>query len=195
MIQEVGYIGKGKYSAMDGSKTTMCYNSWNYMIRRCYDPYVINKGNNLVYQDVFVCDEWHNFQNFAEWYYENIYAIGNEQMHLDKDILVKGNKVYSPETCVFVPQRINKLFTLRNRCRNGLPVGCYLEKSSGKYKAQLTADGKRINLGRYETPRQAFIAYKNEKEKFIKEVANRYKNDIPNKLYVALMEYEIDILD
>ena len=64
--------------------------------------------------DCSVYEGWHNFQNFAKWYEDNYYEIEEEQMHLDKDILVKGNKVYSPDTCVFVPETINGLFVKSN---------------------------------------------------------------------------------
>ena len=98
---DIGFLGDGKYNTIDNKDA---HDSWNSMMKRCYGR---NKYGN---KDKYVCDEWLNFQNYAEWYYENYYSIDKERMELDKDILVKGNNIYSPDTCIFVPQRINSLF-------------------------------------------------------------------------------------
>jgi hypothetical protein len=125
-IHGVGYLGVGKYKRKDYKKI---YDTWGDMLRRCYEPYFINK--NLAYKDCYVCDEWHNFQNFAKWWEENVYNCNNERMHLDKDILCKGNKIYSPETCMIVPQKINTLFTKRDATRGKYPIGvCYYKKDN-----------------------------------------------------------------
>ena len=96
-IYGVGYLGEGKYKSRVNKKLTRAYETWKHMLQRCYDPYYINKYPTYI--DVFVCELWHNFQNFAKWYEENVYNCNGEEMHLDKDILIKGNKIYSPETC------------------------------------------------------------------------------------------------
>ena len=70
------------------------YSVWRNLLGRCYSPKV---KNYKAYSDCIVCDEWHNYQNFAEWYDSNIYQVGTERMHLDKDILVKNNRLYSPD--------------------------------------------------------------------------------------------------
>ena len=115
-------------------------------------------------------------------------------MELDKDILNKGNKVYSPDTCVYVPQSINSLFTKSDKVRGEYPIGVYKQKD--KYVAQLNkGNGKQIYLGSYSTPEEAFQAYKQAKEEYIKEVANEYKDKIPYRLYEALMNYEVEIDD
>lgn len=107
-VYGVGYYGQGKYKSSINGKPTKVYNHWRDMLRRCYDPYYLNK--EPTYIDCYVCEEWHNFQNFSEWFYKHYYEIPNERIELDKDILFKGNKIYSPETCILVPQRINTLF-------------------------------------------------------------------------------------
>ena len=102
----VGYIGDGKYGTGDAVKRTKEEYVWRGMLERCYgDKY--KDVHSAYYDKCIVCEEWHNFQNFAEWYTQNFYQVGTERMHLDKDILVKGNKFYSPDTCLIVPQRIN----------------------------------------------------------------------------------------
>ena len=198
-IYSVGYVGEGEYKTKENGKHTKCYNTWYHMLRRCYDKKFQEK--NPTYVSCEVDKEWHNFQNFAEWYYDNYYEIEGERMHLDKDILVKHNKIYSPETCVFVPERINKLFVKKDKNRGDLPIGVTLYKKSNKFKADcntydfLNKKSVKEYLGLYNTKEDAFESYKEFKEKYIKEVADYYKNLIPNKLYNALYNYEIEITD
>lgn len=128
----IGYLGEGKYDINENGKHTKCYNTWHDMFRRCYDEKCHEK--RPTYKDCEVDEEWHNFQNFAKWYYENYYEIEGEKMQLDKDILHKGNKIYSPETCIFVPQTINLLFTKSDKTRGNNPMGVF-DCENGKYRA------------------------------------------------------------
>ena len=115
-------------------------------------------------------------------------------MELDKDTLVKGNKIYSPETCIFVPQRINYLFLNSGGSRGLLPLGVYTVGK--KYASRTSKNGKRsVYLGSFDTPEEAFLAYKTAKEAYIKEVADEYKDKIPKKLYDALYAYTVEITD
>jgi hypothetical protein len=162
------------------------------MIRRCYDKKYQVKYPT--YKDCKVCDEWLNYQNFAKWFDENYYQIDDETMHIDKDILVKGNKVYSPETCVFVPQDINILFTKRHRT---LPTGVQYDKKRNKYRAFCGINNKLIAIGNnFETIEDAFyLGYKPFKEQYIKNMADEYKDRIPTKLYNAIYNYQVEIDD
>ena len=194
----VGYLGEGEYTLRVDNKETKCYQDWIKMLIRGYQEEWSN--NHTTYKNCYVCNEWHNFQNFAKWYYEHYYEILGERVELDKDILIKGNKVYSPETCIFVPQRINKLFTKSNKVRGKYPIGVYYNKKENKFRAQLSIlnkEGikKRKLLGRFDTPVEAFNKYKIEKEKYIKQVADEYKKLIPQKLYEAMYNYEVEIND
>lgn len=95
-----GYMGKGKYKSRINGIQPKSYKTWLEMLRRCYCPKSLEK--NPTYKDCKVCDEWHNYQNFAKWFDET-YIEGH---HLDKDI--KGNgKLYSPSTCTWVTQADN----------------------------------------------------------------------------------------
>ena len=173
------------------------YMCWKDMLRRCYSAKCQEK--HPTYIDCRVCDEWLFYPNFKKWYDTNYYEIDNKTTQLDKDVLIKGNKVYSPETCIFVPQFINTLFTKRQKLRGELPIGVCFDKVSKKYKAQLSIfkDGKKTvkHLGCYNTPNEAFEAYKRAKEDYIKEVADNYKDKIPAKLYEAMYTYEVEIND
>ena len=85
------------------------------------------------------------------------------KVDLDKDILFKGNKVYSPETCAFVPHEINTLFVNRKACRGELPVGVYYDTEKGKYRANMAFMGRSIKLGTFDTADEAFARYKEYK--------------------------------
>lgn len=187
-IYGVGFVGEGKYNPSENGKNTKCYSRWSHMLERCYDPKYIQK--RPTYKECQVCEDWYNFQVFAKWYYENYYEIEGEQMALDKDILCKGNKIYSPDTCTFVPQRINNLFIKSDSKRGDLPIGVCRHKNT--YIAQMNIEGKMIYLGCYSTIEEAFNVYKMEKERYIKQVANEYKDKISNRLYEVMINYEVN---
>ena len=193
-VYGVGYIGEGKYIISKNGKETDVYKIWRGVLRRCYDEKVHKK--HPTYKDCIVCEEWHNFQNFAKWYEENYYQVNNEKMHLDKDILIKGNKIYSPQTCIFVPNKINTLFTKGDAVRGDLPIGVALDKRHNKYQSQCrTQNGSRKWLGYYNTSYEAFQVYKRFKESLVKQVADEYKPYIPQKLYEAMYNYKVEIID
>lgn len=185
----VGFIGEGYYKSRINGKPTHQYAIWNSMLQRCYDKKYHEK--RPTYIGCTVAEEWYNFQNFAKWYDENYYEVDGERMNLDKDILIKGNKVYSPESCIFVPQRINFLFVKKNANRGELPIGVLFNKSASKYHARRGVD----SLGFHNTPEEAFNFYKISKEKYIKEIAKEYKEKIPVKLYNSMIKYEVEITD
>lgn len=194
----IGYFGEGNYKSNIQINGKHChteqYNTWVGMMKRCYDPKYLLKFPTYI--DCSVDEEWHNYQVFAKWYDDNIYKVDDEYMELDKDILNKGNKVYSPETCIFVPQRINYLLLKRDAARGECPIGTYFNKEINRYVANGRANNKKtINLGSFDNKEDAFQAYKTHKERKIKDLADQYKNKIPNKLYNALINYKVDILD
>lgn len=182
----VGYVGVGEH--ITGCKKdgmTEEYHCWQNMLERCYCQ-KLKELHPSYYEISTVCDEWHDFQNFATWHKEHRYKV-NERLHLDKDILYAGNKIYSPKTCLLVPQRINMLFSNKPNDR-GLPNGIR-KTDSGKYSAKY--GGK--DIGTYLTLEEAYSEYVKVKEKRIREVANEYKNIIPEKVYKALYDYRVRI--
>lgn len=191
-VYNIGYLGEGKYKSKVNNKKTKQYKSWIAMFQRCYNIKCLEY--RPTYIECTICEEWHSFQNYGKWFDNNYYEIENEKIEIDKDILTKGNKIYSPETCVFVPQNINKLFTKHGRKRGLYPIGVYYRKNNNKYRSQCCNNGEKY-LGDYNTPEEAFLVYKNYKEKIIKNIADNYKNIIPEKLYYALYNYKIDIND
>lgn len=187
------YIGIGEYKSSIDNKKTKCYKHWMHMLERCYsDAY---KAKFPAYENCTVCDSWLNYQNFAKWYDDNYYEVQGEKMCLDKDILSNGEKIYSPETCVFVPNKLNNIYTKSNASRGTLPIGVTYHKQKHKYIARLSKFNKNVELGGYDTPQKAFNAYKQAKEKHVLEVANLYKSKIPDKLYNAMMDFKVNIND
>ena len=167
------------------------------MLRRCYDPKFHEKEST--YKDCKVEDYLLNFQHMGEWIENNYYEIPGEVMCLDKDILCKGNKVYSRETCIFVPQRINSLFVKSNKARGDNPIGVS-DLPSGNYEVHCNNGyGKYVYLGTYSTKEEAFRVYKEYKEKIIKEVIDSYEGKIPEPFYSRLKEamynYEVEMND
>lgn len=185
-----GCFGVGEYKSGINSKTTIQYRCWRNMLNRCYD-YKLQE-NRPTYIGCTISEEWLNFQNFAQWYDNNYYEIEGQEMHLDKDILVKGNKIYSPDTCVFVPVRINSLFKTNNA--SNLPLG--ISQLLLKYRVDSrNEDFTNTYLGTFKTIEEAFKVYKKHKENVIKLIADKYKNKIPQKLYDAMYRYEVEITD
>ena len=193
----IGYIGEGKYKGKENGKYKKEYNIWRDMLQRCYDPK--HKEKYSTYRGCKVEDYLLNFQHMGKWIEENYYEVSGEQMCLDKDILYKGNKIYSRETCIFVPERINLLFTKRDNDRGDCPIGMQ-EISSGNYRVRCNNGyGKQIHLGTYSTKEEAFQVYKKYKEKLIKETIDSYEGKIPEPFYsrlkTAMYDYEIEIDD
>jgi len=182
-VCNIGFVGSGEFITHIGNIASSAYVTWTSMFSRCY------RNRYASYKDVEVCKLWHNFQNFAKWYYEN----QEEDWHLDKDILVKGNKVYSPETCCFVPPEINYLFVKRQLDRGKHQIG--ITEYKGLFSARISINNKRVYLGVFKTKEDAFLSYKEAKEKNIKRIALKWKGRIQENIYNALINYKVEITD
>lgn len=178
-----------------GSETVDCksesYLKWHDMINRCYNAKFQERQPQ--YKGCTVCEEWLNYSNFKVWYDQN--KVAGMQLDLDKDILFKGNKVYSPETVAFVPHAINTLFLNGKKNRGDLPVGVHSDKEKGKYRAEMSFMRRLIKLGTFDSAEAAFAKYKEYKENFIKDIAERYRDEIPDKVYQAMLNWKIEIDD
>lgn len=174
-----GYIGVGKYKTTVNGRITDQYNTWSNIILRCYS----DKHRYLfeAYPDCEICEEWCNFQIFAKWYDENKYTVEG-RLHIDKDVLAKGNKIYSPDTCIFLPQRINMIFMSKPN-KQGLPNGVRQIKSG--YVASYNG----IKINTYKTLDEAVKAHDKEKRLHIKKVVEEYKDILPSKVNDALLKW------
>lgn len=189
-VAGVGYIGEGPYNSVSSSQLFMV---WSNMLTRCYDEESLKK--NITYVGCSVDDRWHCFQDFAGWCEAQPQFVRNKDWHLDKDILERGNKVYSPDKCSFVPRDINNLFTLRGNERGDYPLGVHRESKSGRYIAQINRDGRRVCLGRFPTPEAAFVIYKEAKESVVKEIAEKYKAELKFEIYTSLINWKVEVTD
>lgn len=188
----VGICEKGKHIAQVDGKGTKLYDHWTAMLNRCYNPNS-SKYNADRYLDVTVDERFHYFQDFAEWC---INQVGhNEDFVLDKDLLSDGQRAYSPEHCVFVPNEINAAFNSAQKARGQWPIGVYYNKKACKFIAQINEFGTRRCLGRFSTPDDAFNVYKINKEKQLKELADLWKGKIDSRVLYILRNHEVKITD
>lgn len=189
MVYGVGYSSTqvGHYS----NPTDKCFLAWRNMLKRCYSNE--EKYKNYRDQGISVCDEWFDFDVFEKWFNRNYYEVNDEVMNLDKDILKHGNKVYCPEYCIFVPQTINSIFIRSANRRGDLPIGVHRDRK-GKYISSCSVYSKNIK-SKHSDLISAFEKYKQVKESYIKEIAMKYRNVIPEQLYNAMMMFEVRISD
>ena len=154
------------------------YKRWVRMIERCYSD---SKEN--CYKDAYVCKDWLTFSNFKSWMTEQDW----EGKELDKDLLSNGDKVYSPETCIFIEKKINLLLTDQKKLKGKYAKGVYFKKSNQKFVAQCAVNGKEKHIGYYSTESEAESAYKKFKTNLIFNVAK--EQDEPLKS--ALLRYKV----
>ena len=174
-VYGVGYFGVGEYKAKENGKTTKAYIVWKDMLTRCYGEKY--QSRQPTYIGCSVASEWHNFQTFAEWF-EKHYVEG---FHLDKDLLVPSNKTYSPETCIFIPPRLNSF--LANHCSNntsGVTGVCWYKKSK-KWKVNISSEGKQTYLGLFDDPKEAAEAYKKARSIEASKLKELYRDVLPEK--------------
>ena len=171
---------------------TKVFKTWRNMLNRCYSENW--KHGKSTYDDCSVSENFKYYTYFKEWYFKQI-GHDQEGWHLDKDILIKDNKLYSEDTCCFVPLEINTMFITGKKLRGDLPKGVSRTANGKKYVARVNGAVNRKYLGQFDTSEEAFLAYKEAKESHIKEVANKWKDQIDPRVYEALMKYEVEITD
>jgi hypothetical protein len=165
------------------------------MIKRCYSKADRISGCTTTYVGCTVCEEWKYFSNFLKWYNEN---KTGDNCTIDKDLLVKGNRVYSPETCLLVPIFVNTLILTSKKIRGNTPLGVHYNKKAKAYQAYMkVGDAKHKCYGNFHTAEEAFLKYKEVKEQRIKDEANRLYNsgEINDKVRDALLNWKIEIND
>ena len=188
----VGISGT-KYPITISGRNTKEYDLWYSMLRRCYSDN--SKKKHPTYIGCEVSDNFKSYEYFYEWCQKQI-GFDNEIWHLDKDLLVKGNKVYSEDSCVFLPQEINKVLVKRESMRGKYLIGVCWSKTNKAFKAMVNKNkGTQEHLGVFKTELEAFNAYKQAKESYLKELANKWKGKIDDRAYNALMNYKVNMDD
>ena len=184
-----GYLGVGQYKPyIQGHQKSKAHDAWIRMFDRCYNE----KYHKVspTYIGCEVCKEWYNFQVFAKWFYDNYYEVPDQSIEVEKDWLSLNNKIYSPETCCLSPNIINTCILCHDKKINfNMPIGVR-PNGYGKYVARCSVEGKRVILGTFSTPKDAENAYWKFKIKYVESLAEKYKDVIPEKLYLSLMDYK-----
>lgn len=144
----------------EGGKQQVCpiYSTWADMLARCYSEKELSR--NPSYADTEVCDEWLSFSNFKRWVEAQPWR-GNQ---IDKDILHPGANLYSPETCTFIPKRINVIFKGYNKGRKGLPIGVCESTNPNRKKKYVVYFNKKW-AGNFYTPNEAHKLWQELKSK------------------------------
>lgn len=182
-VYGVGCFGVGKHKAKINNKFTKKYETWNSMISRCYNQK--RQEKYPAYKDVTVCEEWHNFQNFGDWFEEN-WKPYMKGWHLDKDIICPDCKVYSPNTCAFIPRVINNLFVSDKR-EDIEEIG--IKFAHNKYYLRVPTPEGRKHLGVFTTIEEARLNYKRYKKLHIKIIVDKYKELINYNVYSTLIKF------
>lgn len=183
-------IGANDYEGvvMVNGKPIKSYYVWVLMLQRCYDSKF--KDKNPAYIGCTVSEEWHKFSTFKTWFDEN-YRFDLEErgieLALDKDLLGVEKKIYSPETCIFIPKRINLFMTNKKGTNKSGHIGVSWYKKLNKWKAQINDfdTGKPKHLGYFTDIEEASQAYVNA----------RVVESEKAKSYMRELGYSEDIID
>ncbi len=193
-VYGIGYLGE--FYNYKGVSKLKAYSYWRNMIKRCYCKKALETQPS--YKIVSVCKEWHNFENFKTWFDLHYYNVKNDLVCLDKDIKNKNSFMYSPNTCIFIPNRINVIFEKLQRekasNRNNLPLGVLWIEADKIYGCRCRDNGKNIWLGRSHDINELFERYKQYKMKVIKDRLQEY-DEIPDYVKDIVLSYEIEITD
>ena len=191
-VYDIGIIG-AKYPVSEGGIDTKEYTLWCNMLKRCYsDTY---QKKRPTYEGCECSENFKSYEYFYEWCHKQV-GFGECGFQLDKDLLVKGNKVYSENTCVFIPTEINSVLIKCTATRGKNLIGVCWNKKSKAFVAMVSRSKSGSEyLGLFNTEIEAFNAYKQAKENYIKELANKWKDQIDDRAYNALMKYAVEITD
>ena len=143
------------------------YRRWVDLIRR------VHTDKNKFYNDCYISTNWLVFSNFHSWAKPRF----RDGLCLDKDILVRGNKIYSEDTCAFVPLYVNNCILYPRNKKRGLPLGVHTRQGRNKLRAVITEDGKSIHLGNFSDPLEAHLAWQLAKISKLESVLEKYKSD------------------
>ena len=192
LVWGVGFNDKTRPANVDG-KSVKEYALWLNMLKRCFSEECQNK--QPTYKGCNVSDNFLSYAFFYDWCHKQIgfksVDENGSSWCLDKDLLFVDNKTYSETACVFVPQEINLFFIDRGNDRGEYPVGVSFHKRDGKFQAQCTVNGKQQYLGLYNTPEEAFTAYKPFKESLCKQLALKWQHEIDHRLFNAMMNWSV----
>lgn len=164
-----------------------------YIVEQIYDSMKLRCGNQHFpsYADCSICEEWLNDKNsFYQWAFQNLYNCEIDILELDKDLFSTGEKLYSPETCCFLPKRINSALVVKKKSYSIYPTGITIT-GRGKYASSVSCGSKKVRKV-FDSMDEACKFYVSTKERFIRELADYYKQFLPDRIYTALLEYKVE---
>lgn len=188
VVYGVGFLGDGNFTATVGRVPTKAYSTWYQMIRRCYDEKSLKRNPNYIGCEV--CEEWRNFQNFAEWFNEKAQKSTSD-INLDKDILSRGNKVYSPSLCLLVPGVVNKFFISFDRSTGKHLTGATM-RGDGRFEAfcrDFTGNSK-FSLGTFDTEIEAHNAWRKKKSEMVTTLAEMVDD---KEISAAILDWKMHL--
>jgi hypothetical protein len=164
-INDADYVYQGGRTS---SVRCNFYTVWSDMLRRCYSASY--KEKHPTYADCYACEDWKLFSNFKAWMKSQDY----QGKQLDKDLLFVGNKIYSPDTCVFVDAMTNKFTVDSAGIRGEWPIGVYFDMKENKFIAGCCnpITKKKERLGSFNSPAQAHLAWKTKKHEHALKLAD-----------------------
>lgn len=192
-VYGVGYMGQGRYSLKIEGVGREAYDVWTGMLRRCYCPKA-HQNKYKSYKDCSVNTIWHNFQNFADWFYNH--PLRKAGWHLDKDLMVQGNREYGPLRCTFIPPELNSV-TVVNKARRGeLPIGV-VKVDTNRYVASLKKYGERSAniVARSSNIMECFLGYKKAKEEYMSELALAWDGILDPRVIHSLRNWSVGVED
>ena len=185
LVCGIGVNDKTRPCTLNG-KHLKQYTLWKDILKRCRD--------SVHYSNCGISDNFKSYSYFYDWCLSSL-GFNEEGYQIDKDILSdKQNKIYSENTCVFIPLVVNYSLTNRSNFRGNLPIGV-VKTPTGKYSTKISRFGKLTHLGTFTTIEEAFQMYKLTKEEYMKELAALYKDKIDYRVYNHLITYKVEIGD
>lgn len=188
-IYGVACIGEGQYTARVNKKMSKCYRNWFNMLTMCYGSEDVNVRANTYLNKVTVCEEWLNYQNFAEWFYKNFDPSYMNDWHIDKDLLSGGSLIYSPETCCFIPNEINVIFKSTPASIHGYPMG--VSKKDNKFQASISIENKQVYLGLFDTVEEAHEEYLISKKVHISSIAEKWRPVLGDRICDSIKNFDL----
>ena len=185
LVMGVG-INDRRYPVWAEGKVLKEYHLWYNLLARCQCPKYQRK--HPTYIGCSASENFKSYSYFHEWVQQQI-GFGQKGFELDKDLIFKGNKLYSEETCLFLPRELNGLLPSCKTVRGVLPIG--VSSHMDRFRASCHTGSSSRYLGHFDTPEEAHNAYKQAKESYIKLQAEKWKDQIDVRAYEALMRYEV----
>lgn len=186
-VFNVGIVGY-RYPITINGRLVLEYNLWRSMLARCYNANFHIKNHS--YKGCSVSENFKSYEYFYEWCHRQI-GFGKTGWHLDKDLLFKGNKVYSEDTCVFLPSEINGALIHNENSNRSLPTSVVMNTSNNFY-SRFSINGFTQYIGTFDTPEEAFLAYKQAKEQYLQHLAYKYEESLDPRAFNALLYYSVD---